>query len=55
MHERWEEWMMQDGIINGKAKELSCKQVVEWLVNAYTNTPEQVGKNAWMKSYCAWF
>ena len=55
MHKRWEEWMMCDGIVHGRAKEPSHKQVAEWLVNAYTSILEQVGRNAWMMTGYAWF
>jgi hypothetical protein len=45
--------MTQGGIVDGKAMEPSCKQMVEWLINAYTNIPEQ-GQNTLMKSGYAW-
>jgi hypothetical protein len=49
--------MVSDGIVNGKVKEPSQKQVAKWLVDAYTNMPhpQQVGQNAWWKSGYAWF
>ena len=43
------------GIVNRRAKEPSRKQVAEWLVDAYTNIPEEVGKNAWLKTNFASF
>ena len=43
------------GIVNRRAKEPSRKQVAEWLVDAYTNIPEEIGKNAWLKTNFAWF
>ena len=47
MHARWEAWMTDGGgIVDGRAKEPSRKQVSEWLVDAYTNIPEEVGRNA---------
>jgi hypothetical protein len=49
MHKRWEGLMMNGGIVEGKPKEPTCKQVAEWLVDAYTNIPEQVARNAWLK------
>ena len=33
----------------GESKGAMCKQVAEWLVDAYTNIPEQVARNAWLK------
>ena len=44
-----------DGIVDGKAKEPSRKQLTEWLDDAYNNIPENVGQNAWLKTYYAWF
>ena len=55
MREKWEEWMIRDGIVHGRAKEPSCKQVTEWLVDVYTSIPEQVGWNAWMMTGYTWF
>jgi len=53
--ERCEAWMVSDGIINEKAKEPSRKQVADWLVDAYTNIPQQVGQNAWLMTGYSWF
>ena len=47
--------MMRDGIVHGRAKEPSCKQVAEWLVDAHTYIPEQVSRNAWVMTGYAWF
>ena len=47
--------MVSDGIVNGKAKEPSQKQVANWLVDAYTNIPQQVGQNAWLMTGYSWF
>ncbi len=55
MRERWEAWMVSDGIVDGKAKEPSRKQVADWLVDAYTNIPQQVGQNAWLMTGYSWF
>ena len=55
MHEKWETWMTTDGIVNGIAKEPSCQQVANWLVDVYTSIPTNVDRNAWMKSGYAWF
>ena len=46
MREKWETWMTTDGIVNGIAKEASCQQVANWLVDAYTCIPMNVGRNA---------
>ena len=56
LHEKWEDWMMEgEGIVNGKAKEPIRKIVTGWLVVVYTNIPEEMGKNAWNKTYVEWF
>jgi len=55
MREMWEGWMMNGGIVEGKAKEPTRKQVAEWLVDVCTNIPEQVARNAWLKKGYAWF
>jgi len=47
--------MAGEGVVNGIAKEPSCQQVAEWLVDAYANIPNQVARNAWMKNGYAWF
>jgi hypothetical protein len=53
---REEAWMTDGGgIVDGRAKKPSRKQVAEWLVDAYTNIPEDVGRNAWLKTNFAWF
>jgi hypothetical protein len=36
-------------IVDGMAKEPSCKMVAEWLVQVYKSTPEEIGKNEWKK------
>jgi hypothetical protein len=55
MRERWEGWMMNGGIVEGKAKEPTRKQVAEWLVDSYTTIPVQIARNAWLKTGYAWF
>jgi hypothetical protein len=47
--------MEGEGIVEGNAKEPTCKIVVEWLVNVYTSIPEEMGKNAWKKMDFEWF
>jgi len=44
-----------EGVVNGKAKEPTCKIVSEWLLDVYTNIPEDIGKNAWKKMDFEWF
>jgi len=56
MSAKWEAWMMDgDGTVNGVAKEPSHTLMSEWLVDAYSNIPEAVGCNAWLKTNYAWF
>ena len=55
MHEKWESWMVSGGIVNRKAKDPSRKQVADWLVDAYTNIPQQVGQNASLMNGYSWF
>ena len=47
--------MMNGGIVKGKAKEPTLKRVVEWLVDAYNNIPEQIARNAGLKKGYTWF
>ena len=44
-----------EGIVDGNAKEPTRKIVAEWLVDVYTNIPEEMGKNAWRKMDFDWF
>jgi hypothetical protein len=55
MREKWEPWMTTGGIVNGIAKEPTHQQVENWLVDAYTNIPTNVCRNAWKKSKYVWF
>ena len=56
MRAKWEAWMTDgDGIVNWVAKEPSHKLMSEWLVDVYSNIPEAVGRNAWLKTNNAWF
>jgi hypothetical protein len=56
MRAKWEAWMTDgDGIVDGVAREPSHKQIMEWLVDAYQNIPQDVGRNAWLKTNYAWF
>jgi hypothetical protein len=56
MQARWEAWMTDgDGIVDGVAREPSRKQITEWLVDAYENIPQDVGRHAWEKTNYAWF
>ena len=56
LREKWEDWMTEgEGIVDGKAKEPTRKIVAEWLVDIYTNIPEEMGKNAWKKMDFEWF
>ena len=51
----WEDWMTDGaGIVNGIAKEPSRKQVVEWLLDAYTTMTTEMGRNAWKKQGYEW-
>ena len=50
MREKWETWMTNGGIVNGITKEPTRQQVANWLVDAYTNIPTNVCRNAWKKS-----
>ena len=53
---KWEERMVDgDGIVNGQAKEPSCKMVADWLMEVYNNIPETIGINAWKKEGYEWF
>ena len=53
---KWEEWMVDgDGIVNGQAKQPSCKMVADWLMQVYNNIPETIGINAWKKEVYEWF
>ena len=47
LHQKWEGWMVEgDGIVDGFAKEPSCKMVAEWVVQVYDSIPEEIGQNA---------
>ena len=50
MRKKWETWMATGGIVNGTAKEPSRQQVANWLVDAYTNIPTNVCRNAWKEA-----
>lgn len=53
--QKWEDWMIEgDGIVDRIAKELSCKMVVEWIVQVYKSIPEEIGSNAWKKKGYEW-
>ena len=43
-----------EGIVDGVAKELSCKLVAEWIVKVYDDIPEGVGRNAWKNMGYEW-
>ena len=43
-----------EGIVDGKAKELTRKMVAEWLVDIYNNVPKEIGQNAWKKPDFDW-
>ena len=56
MSAKWEAWMTDgDGIVSGVAREPSRKQITEWLVDAYQNIPQDVGRSSWLKTNYAWF
>ena len=56
LRDRWEQWMVNgEGIVDGQAKEPSCKVVAEWLIDVYKNIPETIGMNAWKKEGYEWF
>ena len=44
-----------DGIVNGQAKEPSCKMVADWLMELHNNIPETIGINARKKEVSKWF
>jgi hypothetical protein len=48
---------MMDGVgmVDGIVKETAPKMVAQWLVNMYTNIPEEIGRNAWRKNCFKWF
>ena len=51
----WEDWMTDGaGICNRIAKEPNRKQVVEWLLEAYTTMPTEIVRNAWKKEDYEW-
>ena len=43
-----------DGIVNGQAREPSCKIIADWLMEVYNNIPETIGSNAWKKEGYEW-
>ena len=47
--------MEGEGVVDGRARELSCEIVAEWLVEVYSNIPEEIGKNSWKKEGFEWF
>jgi hypothetical protein len=56
MREKWEDWMMNEGgILNGKAKEPSRKQVSEWIAEVCDSFPTDIGRNAWRKKGFEWY
>ena len=55
LSQKWEDWMMEgDGIVDGVAKEPSCKMVVEWVIPVYESIPEEIRQNAQKKQGYDW-
>ena len=55
LHGKWENWTVDgERIVDGQAKELSQKMIVEWLVEVYNNIPVGMGQNAWKKRGYEW-
>ncbi len=55
LHQKWEDWMTEgEGIVDGVAKEPSRKLVAEWIVEVYSNIPEEVAQNAWKNTGYEW-
>ena len=46
--------MEGEGIINGKARELSRKMVADWLMAVYSNLPVEIGEKSWKKAGFEW-
>ncbi len=50
LHQKREDWMMEgDGIVDGVAKEPSCKLVAEWIIQVNESIHEGIGQNSWKR------
>jgi len=46
--------MVEDGIVDGVAKEPSHKLVVEWIIQVYEDIREEIGRNVWKRRGYEW-
>jgi hypothetical protein len=55
MTEQWEEWMINEGGVEGGiTKTPTRRQVAEWIVGSYRNISKQTAQNAWKKRGYQW-
>ena len=52
---RWNEWMMEEGLVGAVTKPSSRKLVAEWIVGSYNELSDFIVKNSWKKTNFSWF
>ncbi len=51
--EQWEDWMIHVGLASGKSP--SCKDIVNWTVDAYNAISNEIVRNVWRYGQYSWF
>ena len=55
LQERWESWMISEGIIHGTTSPPTREKIAEWAIHAKSSLTEQCIKNAWRHGDYSWF
>jgi hypothetical protein len=55
IRDQWEDWMIDEGLVNGTTSPPTREDIVRWTRNAHANLPSQMVKNAWRHGDYSWF
>ena len=55
LRDRWESWMVAEGIIHGTTSPPTREKIAEWAITAKSALTEECIKNAWRHGDYSWF
>ena len=55
IRDKWEQWMISEGIVHGTTSPPTRKQIAEWTLHAKSHINQQIIQNSWRHGEYSWF
>ena len=55
IRDKWEQWMISEGIVHGTTSPPTRKQIAEWTLHAKSHINHQIIQNSWRHGEYSWF